>query len=724
MEATGLSPSGVVVLGIQKVECLDNYLDYVTPGNLAAAIAAGTDFEAPVWAYRGKVSASSVIGLMRPYKGDQTIVANYGLSGGNAHLGVGPELEEKVVKAFFYEGADGLAFYLIQNAAGAPSSNKSRIVITEKNNSTGSQVLLSNEPGELILVDSPSAKKLLDLPLESHLYDGLFEYANRTAGGIIGKLDDLSEIRNWEIIIDPLDTGDILMFKGCDGKDDSELIFSQGPVKINFDYSTLRQPIGDETEDESETPAAWGAMPGVSIGTGGTESWWYRFIGDPGSAAGMNPYSLFDGTYEQSGTGKLFGIFSALKHQNIRLWRDFAPGELQFIDAINGPGMAWAMPPQRPDLRIYSINQDARIKFEDQNRPATITDLKILCTCYNATATTFSVSIVDEDGNIFEFPERTISRRTDDVNALTWVSFGSPTASEVVVVESDPSILESPPSGTIIGTEVRGVFRKQLDMRKVRRIMVDLKRVEENQYVLAIHTIAAMMEGMPRWPAGDPKAINEPQAYAIIDAMAVYTRYEVPSDGWPALPTNVIGNYLQQWWPQQALVDTWHMIPDFSGESLEKKPLYKNPLEEIKANRIILTPIPPTDGCQMFWKQVEWLERGHRIGAACSFYVVIDGMGFVVTKRSVGIDTTCGGGEDADNPCVANFVSAGEGHPAIAWPSMNGEEFIGKPTSGYVTFVKDEELSSRILDKLNKGEVTNINGDPVNNIPFILFPSI
>jgi hypothetical protein len=731
-EATGLPSSGSVKLGIQKVECLDNYLDYVTPANLSAAIAQATDFEAPIFVYRTKVSAANVVGVLRPYKGDQTSISNYGLSGGNAHLGTGPGLEGRVLKVFFYQGADGLSCYMIQNAAGVMSNNKSRIIITEKNNSTGSAVLLSNEPGELIPVDSPSAKKLLDLPLNSHLYDGLFEYVNRTAGGIVGMLDDLTEVRAWEIILDPLDTGDITMIKGGDGKDNTEIVLAQGPVKINFDYSTLRQPLGAETETESETPAAWGNELSVSTGAG-EDSWWFRFVGDPGGPKGGNPYSLFDGTYDphRASAGMEYGIFSAMDHQNIRLWRDYQPNGVEFIGAVDGSaGGNWAIPSQTPRaIRIYSINSDAGAKFADATRPITITDLKVLCTCYGANATTFSVTVIDDDGNLFEFPDRTISRNTFDVNTLTWVSFGAPTNDEVIVIESDPSILETPPTGTIIGTEVRGQFKKQLDLRKVRRIIVDIKRAEKDKYVLGIHTISAMLDGMARWPSDsqvvDPsKGVAEPQAYAILEGFAVYWRYEVPANGWPKLPDNVINDYLSQWWPPQALTDIWSMIPDFSGESLDKKPVIKNPLEEIKANRLIFTTIPPTDGCQMFWKQVEWLERGHRIGAACSFYIVIDGMGFIVVKRSIGIDMACGGGESADNPCIANFVAAGEGHPAIAWPSTNGEEFIGKPTSGYVTFIKDADLSQRILEKLGKGEITKIHGDPINSIPFILFPSI
>jgi hypothetical protein len=730
------------VLGLQKVECLDNYLDYVPPGDLPAALAAGTEFEAPIYVYRGRVSSANVMGVIHPYKGDLNAISNYGFSGGSAHLDKGPELEEQAIKAFFYEGPDGLTFYMIQNKAGGSFENTARILMSVKNNSTGAEIVLSDEDGDIIPLPSPSTKRLLDLPVDATLFDGEFIYDSETAGGIIGRFDDLTEVRPWEVILDPLDTGNLIIIKAADGKDDSEFVLAQGPVKVNFDLSTLRLPLGDEDLDDDAPPneVAWGNLVGVSTGNiqpgeSGENTWWYRFVGDPSGPEGPKPYSLFDGTYGNRapdiGTGLLFAIFSALKDQNIRLWRDFTPGEIGFVEAVDGTeGGPWPVPFQRPDMRIYSINADARNKFTDQERPITITDLRVLCTCYEANSTAFTLTVIDEDGNAFEFPEKTVQRRLDDPNALTWISFGPPTANEVVVVESDPSTLESPPTGTIVGTRVTGKFRATLDLRKVQRLIVDVNHVEEGQYVLAIHTIAAMLEGMGRWPEGHARAKNEPQAYAILDAMAVYWRYTEPDDGYPEIPDNVIANYLLQWWPPQAVLDRWSIIPGYEGESIKSSAgagistIAKDPMEEIRNNRIIFTPIPPTDGCQMFWKQVEWLERGHRIGAACSFYVVIDGMGFIVTKRSVGVDETCGGGESASNPCVFTFTGAGEGHPAIAWPSVNGEEFVGLPNSGFVTFIKDDDLSERILEKLNAGNVTNINGDPVNNIPFILFPSI
>ncbi|MEM3097468.1 MAG: hypothetical protein QXU32_01945 [Nitrososphaerales archaeon] len=136
---------------------------------------------------------------------------------------------------------------------------------------------------------------------------------------------------------------------------------------------------------------------------------------------------------------------------------------------------------------------------------------------------------------------------------------------------------------------------------------------------------------------------------------------------------------------------------------------------------IIFTPI--SSGCIMSYKQIHWLERGHRIGAACSAVVNIGGQDYIVVRRSIGNDMTCGGGESMANPCVAQYIQAGQGHPAIAWPTLNGEEFSGIPTSGYHGFIFDQTLSDQVVAKLKAGDMTNVNGDPANNISIVLFPA-
>lgn len=134
--------------------------------------------------------------------------------------------------------------------------------------------------------------------------------------------------------------------------------------------------------------------------------------------------------------------------------------------------------------------------------------------------------------------------------------------------------------------------------------------------------------------------------------------------------------------------------------------------------QVIFTPIKA--GCIMSFKQIQWLERGHRTGAACSCVVNIDGTNYVIVKRSLDNDITCGGGESLSNACISQYVAIGAGHPAIAWPTANGEEFLGIPTSGGHGFMFDQTFSDRVMAKITAGEFTNVTGDPKANIPFVL----
>lgn len=136
---------------------------------------------------------------------------------------------------------------------------------------------------------------------------------------------------------------------------------------------------------------------------------------------------------------------------------------------------------------------------------------------------------------------------------------------------------------------------------------------------------------------------------------------------------------------------------------------------------IIFSPI--RTGCVMPFKQIQWLERGHRIGAACSCVVTIDSVEYIIVKRSIGTDTTCGGGESLSNPCIAQYLATGGGHPAIAWPTANGQEFLGIPTSGAHGFVLDQTFSDKVIAEIKAGHMTNIHGDPAANIPFVLAPT-
>ncbi len=131
----------------------------------------------------------------------------------------------------------------------------------------------------------------------------------------------------------------------------------------------------------------------------------------------------------------------------------------------------------------------------------------------------------------------------------------------------------------------------------------------------------------------------------------------------------------------------------------------------------------------MHYKQVEWHERAWRIGACCGAKINIDGTTWIVVKRSIGVDTTCCGGESETTKCIQQFIESGEGHPAIAWPTIDGEEFSGRPTTGFARFIKDTGLSDQIRMAIARGQSDELRGnltieDAMTTIPFILFPVI
>jgi hypothetical protein len=133
-------------------------------------------------------------------------------------------------------------------------------------------------------------------------------------------------------------------------------------------------------------------------------------------------------------------------------------------------------------------------------------------------------------------------------------------------------------------------------------------------------------------------------------------------------------------------------------------------------------PLIP-NSCEMAATQVEWYERGWRIEECCGAYVVVDGVKWIVVKRSLGVDMTCGGGETMNTPCVRKFIEAEAGHPAIAWPTLDGVEFEGRPDSGVATFYYDKTMSDKIMQKILADESIKTLGDP-KSIELILTPAI
>ena len=158
------------------------------------------------------------------------------------------------------------------------------------------------------------------------------------------------------------------------------------------------------------------------------------------------------------------------------------------------------------------------------------------------------------------------------------------------------------------------------------------------------------------------------------------------------------------------------LFPGVGGEELEN-------IEVEMVGATCLTSPAPEEGvfyCDMGPLQVEWYETGWKTGACCGVYVEAGGVKWIVVKRSIGIDMTCGGGESLNTPCIRqayNFCF----HPSIAWPTINGFDFLGKPTSMQRMF-RDINLEAEILNKIRNDQALQTKGNPKDTFEAIIFP--
>jgi hypothetical protein len=125
--------------------------------------------------------------------------------------------------------------------------------------------------------------------------------------------------------------------------------------------------------------------------------------------------------------------------------------------------------------------------------------------------------------------------------------------------------------------------------------------------------------------------------------------------------------------------------------------------------------------CHMSLSQLMFYEGGWISKACCGALVEVGGVRWLVVKRSVGVDVTCGGGENELSDCIQKSAPFGF-HPAIAFQTLDDQSFFGKPTSGLQMMYRDHELERMILEKIESNEMLAKVGDPTSNISAILFP--
>ena len=133
--------------------------------------------------------------------------------------------------------------------------------------------------------------------------------------------------------------------------------------------------------------------------------------------------------------------------------------------------------------------------------------------------------------------------------------------------------------------------------------------------------------------------------------------------------------------------------------------------------------------CGMKVEKLQWYGKGWQNDRCCALVVNVAGQDYIIMKRSIGNNTACGGGESIDSPCIAAFIEE-HGHPAFAWPTLDGEKFAPIPDVAEITYKYDQKLTKLALQNISKGFYKNPKGKSQNPEYFvdqfstILFPEI
>jgi hypothetical protein len=188
------------------------------------------------------------------------------------------------------------------------------------------------------------------------------------------------------------------------------------------------------------------------------------------------------------------------------------------------------------------------------------------------------------------------------------------------------------------------------------------------------------------------------------------------------------GGYLSLWLPL--------VTPPAAGSvTVAVAPAYSTPPQEVIANPAPVKQELPSRSqdetphtCQLSLSHLAWYEKGWNTGNCCGLVVNVMGQDYIVVKRSLGAESSCGGGESETTPCIAKFLH--KGHPAFAWPTFDGKTFAPLPQREAVGFRYDEKLNEVVARKINDSEFESGKGNPpgVRHLSFqlmmILFPTM
>jgi hypothetical protein len=126
--------------------------------------------------------------------------------------------------------------------------------------------------------------------------------------------------------------------------------------------------------------------------------------------------------------------------------------------------------------------------------------------------------------------------------------------------------------------------------------------------------------------------------------------------------------------------------------------------------------------------KVKWLSESWNAGLCCGMVVNIGGQDYIIVKRSVGDNKSCGGGATEDAFVKQTVDQLGD-VPAIAWPTLDGNKFapvVGKK----LRFVYDPQMCEEVADLIDRKYYLKAKGNPSGprhlsyQLSLVLFPKL
>lgn len=111
--------------------------------------------------------------------------------------------------------------------------------------------------------------------------------------------------------------------------------------------------------------------------------------------------------------------------------------------------------------------------------------------------------------------------------------------------------------------------------------------------------------------------------------------------------------------------------------------------------------------CSMDASHLAWYNRGWRSRIGCGIVVNVFNQNFLIVKRSIGISSECGGGENVDRSCIKDLISD-IGHPAVAWPTFDKLGWAPIPDAGNIEFIYNSDWSAEVSTKIAAGDFVNL----------------